>query len=479
VAGKRYDEAVARLPHCGAGLLGLLGVACLLTASSAEANGRVPEAQYLLAGPGMASTTLVVRTTFGILVSDDSGKSFHYVCEDALGYGGAAFDPAIALDTSGRVIVGLYDGMSSIATDRCNFPLIPSFAGEFVTDLDQSPAGDVIVGVTATGWIDRKNYVWRSDDTGKTFKALGSGLLGIQFDTVELARSNLSRLYATGLQLVPRKVMAYRSDDGGATLKELAIPVTDPISAYVAAVDPNKPDTVYLRVLIDTPVDAGTKRSTVLIRSDDGGGSFVEVARTSGQMLGFALSDDGKTLWYGGPDPSDGLFRMTVGGTAEKIATTAVQCLRYHGGTLYVCGLEGSDGYALGKSTDLGKTIVPLLHLGDIGGPFTCPADSVETKICPAKWAAAKKLFTTSDAGVADAADAGDSTVGSDAGVDAAPFDATLVDTGIAPPPSGGVAQNVGCATGRTSHAGSFAWFLLALPITGWARRRRRSLSTR
>jgi len=451
-------------------LAGSLGLSLILATTSAHANGRFPAAQYVLAGPGMASTTIVLRATFGVLVSDDSGKSFRYVCEDAMGYGGAAFDPALALDSTGRAIVGLYDGMSTISKDRCSFPRVTSFAGEFVTDLDQSGTGDVIVGVTSTGWVDRKNYVWRSTDSGNTFTAMGGGLLGVQLGTVELARSNLSRLYATGLQLVPRKVLAYRSDDSGATMTELAIPTTDPIDAFVAGVDANKPDIVYLRVLVDTPLDGGSKRSTVLLRSADAGNSFSEIARTSGQMLGFALSDDGKTVWYGGPDPEDGLFRMNIGSASEKLSSTNVQCLRFHAGTLYVCGLQDKDGFALAKSTDAGKTLVPMLNLSDILGPFTCPADSPETKICPGKWELAKTAFPKGDAGVDAAVDAADSTVPGDAGVDST-VDATLVDTGIAPQQSGGIAQDVGCSASRGNARGSA--FLLALLVLPWSRRRR------
>jgi len=297
-------RTVARLAAC---VFAVSALALVSTSKDASGNGRFPSAQYVVAGPGKGSKLLALRTTFGVLLSEDSGKTFRYICEEALDYGGAAFDPSVAIDSTGRVLCGLYNGLVTVETDRCSFLRVPSLEGEWVIDLDQNATGEVIVGATATGWVERKNGVWRSTDSAKTFKATGAGLLGVQLSTLEMARTDPSRVYAAGLQIDPRKVVVYRSDDGGGTLIPLVLPDLNPIEAYVTGVDPTKADTFYVRVLIDTlGADAATKRATVLLRSDDKGATFKEAARTAGQMLGFALSDDGKTVWYGGPIPTMG-----------------------------------------------------------------------------------------------------------------------------------------------------------------------------
>jgi hypothetical protein len=399
----------------------VLAIACVLASlpATATANGRFPTAQHVLIGPGTTSDTIVLRTTFGLVISDDRGKTFRYVCEEAMGYGGAAFDPAIGLDGTSRMLVGLYDGAIRLSPDRCDGPGVPTLAGQFVSDVDTNVPGDVMAVSTATGFTADRNYIFRSIDSGATFTRLGPGELGVQFATLELADTDDRRLYATALQLVPRRVVVYRSDDGGETLVDLtSFPAPDSIGAYVAAIDPKKPDTVYVRTIVaKTP---GPGRQTVLHRTDDAGLTWTEVGRTNDLMTGFAISGDGTTLWMGGTDPSDGLQRSTDrGATWKRIADTKVQCLRWHEGVLYVCATNEVDHYALGRSCDDGDTIHPLLGFSSIAGVFPCPASSKETTACPSRLDAIRLQFPVGDRPVEEC---GTTTI--DAGLDTSINDA-------------------------------------------------------
>ena len=378
-------------------LFALLACMAALITARASANGRFPTAQHVLVGPGTRSDTIVLRATFGLIISDDGGKTFRYVCEDAMGYGGSSFDPAVGLDGSGRMFVGLFDGAVLVDVDRCGAARTPTLEKQFVSDVDTNVKGDVVAVSTATGFVDDRNYVWRSTDSGGTFTRLGTGVLGVQFDTLELADTNDLRLYATALQLSPRRIIVYRSDDGGATLVDLtSFPQPDAIGAYVAAVDPVRADTVYVRTIVAKVPGPG--RQTALFRTDDAGLTWKEVVRTTGLMTGFAISGDGETLWIGGLDKADGLQRSTDrGATWRRLGDTSVQCLRWHADVLYVCASNEIDHYALGRSCDQGVTIHPLLGLTSIAGVFACPASSLETTTCPGRLDAIRPQFPTGD----------------------------------------------------------------------------------
>jgi hypothetical protein len=209
-----------------------------------------------------------------------------------------------------------------------------------------------------------------------------------------------------------------------------------------------------VRVLAESPpVDGGAPgRQTILLRSTDGGTTFVELARSRGVMLGFAY--DGKTLFFGGPD--DGLQRSTdAGKTWTRVSDTKVRCLRMHKGTLWICGTEETDGFALARSSDNAATITPVLQFGRIKGPPACDVASIVGAECPTRWAAVRDKFppvTELDAGVVDAAvDSGAAVP--DATIDASESTQTREeDSGCS-----------GCATSRGRASGWYALLVLAL----------------
>src|SRR5258706_6849694 len=75
-----------------------------LAGRTAQANGRYPLANQLVVDPG-APDHLVARTTFGLLSSHDTGKSWTWICEDALGALDNSEDPAIAVTADGSILV--------------------------------------------------------------------------------------------------------------------------------------------------------------------------------------------------------------------------------------------------------------------------------------------------------------------------------------------------------------------------------------
>lgn len=372
-----------------ASVASLASVLALIAPAESLANGRFPAAQLVQLSPDGQSIAL--RLTFGFALSEDGGRSFSWICEDLLEYGAGVFDPAFTFDQSRRLYVGAPNGLARVLADRCAHDRVQSLEREFVIDLDRSADGRTVLAITSSGAEMAVNRVWRSNDGGETFAPLGAGF-GPEtlFETVELARSNPQRVYATAVRNSPRRVLFFRSDDGGATLSERSLDAFDIDDAYVAGVDQRDADVVYVRGRLrgSSALDAGPGASpTLLLRTTDGGATFREIARSTGAMNGFALADDG-TLWYGSTHPDDGLRRSTDGGqTFERVNHTRVTGLRHHNGTLWVAANWVIDPFALGRSEDGGRTITPVLRtFCDLRGAPPCPPSSDVSALCGARW---------------------------------------------------------------------------------------------
>src|SRR5262249_10331835 len=133
-------------------------------------------------------------------------------------------------------------------------------------------------------------------------------------------------------------------------------------------------------------------------------------------------------------------------------SSAAVQCLRAHESSLWVCSNEVS-GFILGESKDDGATIDPRLHLASIRGPLACAAGT-STAACADDWQKLRDSLGLPD-------DAG-------AGGDAA---------GAEPSPPATTSSSSGCGCRATAHegAGAAAIFGLAGAALLAARRRART----
>jgi photosystem II stability/assembly factor-like uncharacterized protein len=431
-----------------------LAVAVLvaLVAPPARANGRFPLAQHVLVGPGHGSDLIVLRTTFGLVVSRDGGRSFRWICEEALEYAGL-WDPPIAIRADGTIYAGLPDGLIQ-TRDGCRFERNVSVGATLVQDLANDADGAVVLGVEARSGA--ANHVLASRD-GVAFARLGGGVPGALFATVDAAPSMPSRVYATALDEATRRPRVYRSDDGGATLALAGGDLLGGEDAYLSAVDPTAPDRIYVR--------SNRGEGTMLLRSDDAGRSFTRVVETPDPMLGFAIADDGRRVWVGGT--ASGLLRSDDGGrTFARVATTRVTCLRYHAGALYLCADWQREGFALARWRDGAAAPEPLLALHQIEGAVECAAGTTVRDVCAARWPVQRALVTPRDAGTT--IDAGSAR---DAGErDAVPsgFDAANGDAGER---TGG--GGCGCAAASGGQRGVGA--AVAAVLFACGRRRRRS----
>jgi photosystem II stability/assembly factor-like uncharacterized protein len=385
------EQAVARA--CA-----VLGTAALALTTDASANGRFPRADQLVFVPGRPDE-LVLRVTFGLLVSRDAGVAWDWVCEPAIGFDGIE-DPAVAVLNDGVVLAGLFGGLAQSDAGTCSW----RFSNTAALDLpvvDLSARRDAPNVAVALAWEAQppgqntpgyRSRFFATNDNGASWASYGTPLdPSVLMLTLDLAPSEPRRLYASGIRSgMARSGVLFVSVDEGLTWTEHAVPfdARSEQGLYIAAVDPLDPLLVYLRT-------SAANTSRLLVTRD--GGTTFEEQFAGGPMLGFALSADGAEIFLGGLE--DGLW-VSPRGPASFLqrSTLPIQCLASRGDTLYACSND-VGGFALGASRDGGRNFEPMLRLSEVRGPLACP-DGSSASVCGALWPAmSDRLGITGAAG--------------------------------------------------------------------------------
>ncbi len=389
------------------GIAAALCVSAVLSATRAAANGRYPASTQVVFSTDSADPALVVvRTTYGLLVSRDGGATWRWVCEDALGVPSVSVeDPSIALTANDALLVGLFEGLE-VSQDAsggaahalgCDFGCVGGpLAGQSIVDLAGVPGSPhTALALSSTYvWDDAGDNatldtrVWHTPDDGVDWSQVGAAFdPTVSVTTLDVAASDPRRLYLSGTRAfgAGRTASLFVSTDGGGTWTERPLPF-DPateVSVYIGAVDPRDADRVYVR-------SSGVSR---LFVTSDAGQSFEVPLALTGQMLGFALSADGTEVYAGSIE--DGLLVGSAAGVAADVAgalafrktsSIHVQCLATRGPALWACS-DTTSGFSVGVSVDDGATFTPKLRdLGESGlsspvacapnaeGPFACGA---------------------------------------------------------------------------------------------------------
>jgi MYXO-CTERM domain-containing protein len=366
-------------------------LALVTAATTSHANGRFPASNMLVANPRDPSH-LALRATYGVLFSSDSGATWDWVCEKAIGYGGAE-DPSLVLTGSGAVVVGMFHGMARSDDFGCTWQHDAAWPQSVVDLALRKATPDTVVAATCVfsrvadaGGSLFKNEVTISEDAGKTWTTRATIDPTLLIDSIEVSESSAQRVYVSAIRPRGKETAGVLlvSDDGGAHFQEHAVPFgTDERGVYIAAVDPHDAARVYLRT---TGVDAGR-----LLVTTDAGKTF-RAAMKGGPLQGFALADDGASLFVGGP--RDGLLRATAAAEGfEKRSTLGVQCLASVGPTLWACA-PSTAGYVLGASSDGGGSFTPKLTLSGMRGPAKCSSGAGVADVCAADWTQLRALVS-------------------------------------------------------------------------------------
>jgi photosystem II stability/assembly factor-like uncharacterized protein len=378
-------------------------LAYLAAPAVASANGRFPAAGQIALDPA-SPDTLLVRATYGLLLTRNDGEEWSWICEDAVGFGGTE-DPMLAFAADGRILAATFEGLSVSQDTGCDWGFAGGgLAGFYAIDLamDKGDPSHGLLLVSNDGAADAGSggYVtelWDTADDGATWTRAGGSLppsfVGL---TVDSAPSDPNRVYVSG-SLGPPDYPSYpgvieRSDDRGITWQPLLVPGSDDQSLpYIGAVDPHDPDVVYVR-LDGNPTNQ-------LVVSKDGGMTWAKVFETKVPVLGatsaltgFAVSPDGSMVAAGGP--VDGLWTAPASTLAfTKVSTMSALCLTWSPTGLYGCADEIADEFTAGISTDQGKTWTPLLHRDGLCGPPACGAESGVTRLCTDLWSLMAPAF--------------------------------------------------------------------------------------
>jgi hypothetical protein len=417
----------------------LTTISLFFAAMTASANGRFPQAQHLVAGPGVRDDLVLVRATFGLLLSDDGGQRFRFLCEDAWEFLDG-FDPAVIVGSRGSMLVGLQNGLTR-SRDGCAPSRDVDLDGHYVSDLAANPAGTVVIAAAIPPGA-RRSRVARSVNGGERFEVLPFVFDDAELTTVEVGDPEGATLYASGAVGDGRAPALWRSDDGGLHWTRSAARFTAGEELFIAGVHPTRPRVLWVRASREGDAGLG---GTTLLRSDDGGESFSEVGQTRGPMRGFAMRGDGEALWIGGP--SDGLLRSDRGGPFRAISDERVECLRWHANTLWACGTFAPGAVMLWRARG-DEALAPALRWAEVEPPPVqrCAPGTVLREVCPQRWQVVRAVIapTRPDAGM----------------------DAGAVDAGVMPPPPAGCRCHVGARPTREG-----GWLLaLALWITARAR---------
>ena len=367
-------------------------------ARPALGNGRFP-ASGQIAITGDDDAHLAVRTTFGLVVSNDAAATWSWVCEPAVGYSGQE-DPAIAWASESAIVAATSEGLSASSDHGCAF----AFAVPDESMVDVAALGDRALAVSRKG--ANAPAAFTSSDGGATWVRAGEFPLAFVPATIELAPSDPLRVYASGsLFGASQKAVLFVSTDGAASFEMHEIPTaTSADVPYVSAVDPLDAARVYLRI-------DGQAEDTLAV-SSDGGGSFETLFVAPSPLLGFALSPDGTELAVGGKD----LGVWTGPSSSEaltKVSEVGAKCLRWTDKGLYACGDEARDGFTVGLSIDAGRSFVPSFHLSQLCGPLACEAGSSVSEECASAWPAQRELLGVVACGVVSSTSSTSSSGGS------------------------------------------------------------------
>ena len=374
----------------------------VLATGAAAANGRYPAASKILFSPSDSSLA-VLRTTYGVLVSHDGGETWDWLCEAALGIASnQSVDPILGLTAGGTLVAAVFDRLMLSTDTGCNWGVASCpFSTQTIADIVVRPdAPHVLLAITSTptptspmapsgagapcpgtgvdvgvddSGIGNYDQVFESTDDGAHWSALGAPIdPAAAVTTLDVAPSDPRRLYVSGYRAAggARAAVLFVSTDSGAHWVEHPMPALDPLAeteAYIASVDPLDADRVYVRT-------GGAGGSRLFVTSD-GGNTFQIPLKLIGQMLGFALSPDGSTIYVG--SLADGLLAAARASLSfASVSAVHVACLATHGVELWACSTEAS-GFIAGVSSDRGVSFTPKLHLRNgVRAALACPPNS-------------------------------------------------------------------------------------------------------
>src|SRR3569623_109440 len=202
----------------------LAGLLVAALAAPVFANGRAPGTSTIHFQEGHEEY-IAAGMTFGLLLSHDSGATWHWMCETAVGYGGL-WDPDYSYMNNGTLFATTFKGLTS-NTDGCTFA--PTSFGDLFVSSDEGKGSSLLLAAADTNAKDDKIY--RSTDEGATFPPGNSttpqgALPGDWYTSIVYAPSDPTKVSLAGYRFAATNkkiLLLYKSADGGATFTQLCL----------------------------------------------------------------------------------------------------------------------------------------------------------------------------------------------------------------------------------------------------------------
>lgn len=365
-----------------------------LTVDDAAANGRPPGTSTITFKRG-DDQQIAVGMTFGLLMSSDGGATWHWVCEDAVGYGGM-YDPDYAFAADGALYATTFDGVVATRDGGCTF-VGTSLGTKFSSALALGPTGNLHVAMAD----DRDGKVYTSLDGGMTFpRQPMPGMLKDWWASIEVAPSDPDRIYLSGYRLVPGQPkvhLLFKSSDGGASFEALPPTSIDDFavmpnsSIEIVGVSPTNPDVVFARVEL-----ADNSISDAIYRSDDGGTSWTLLVEKRDSIAFLVRKNGDLVLATEQVDPANGLgaFVSTNNGASwtPLPGPPHISCLAENAaGEVWACtqnyGMPGvpSDEFGIMKTSGDLATWSGVLQYQAITAPLACASGTTQKDTCDDK----------------------------------------------------------------------------------------------
>jgi len=374
-----------------------LALLWLLASGSARGDGAFPDSLGILL-PLDQPNRIIAKTNFGLLVSEDAGASWEWVCEQAIGLN--TFIYQIGPPPSDRLYAVSFDGLTFSTDFGCTWDRVQGQLATFnVTDAFPDPSDSThVLAVARPGSVDGgtpPQGVYESTDGGRTFgPPLYVAPDAQRFVSgVEIAQSNPNRYFVTMYSISPStQPYIVRSIDRGASWEVLDLsPSVGGKAVQLLGVDPADAQTLYLR-LSD---NFGREQLAI---SNDAGLTARIALQLPFRMTAFLRRASG-TLMVAGSD--GGVFISTDRGSSFTRSgnTPHFRGLGERSGRLYAVTDNLADGYAVAVSMNDGASWQPLLRFDQLRGPKACGS---LLATCAAPWEALKVTL-----GIGNAADGG------------------------------------------------------------------------
>ncbi len=385
-------------------LLAVATVAALaaIDAPEAHANGRPPLSVKVGFRPGN-TTDIFLGVTFGLMVTKDDAVTWRWICESAVGFQGT-FDPDYELASDGTLWASTFDGLR-YTRDGCNWsPVGPPLGTWLVTAVTVGPDGTIWAGaadpVLGSG-------IFKSADNGQSFQAAGNLNQTFDwFDTLEIAPSDVNRVYVTGYRVQagqPRQKLLFRSMDAGQTWESLPVVAfagTDLSDVQIASINPTNPEQVFVRVTFTAQtIEEEVYRTDNWSRSlAQGGPTWTKVLDLPTYIQAVVARRNGDVVVA---TQSMGLHRSTDGGsTFVPIpgVTFEARCLveRPSDQSLWMCANHlPPDSMGLGRSMDASMgSWVTKIRYEEMLGPVRCEPGNNQHDDCEVNlWCGLKDQF--------------------------------------------------------------------------------------